>query len=119
MIIGSAAYFKVCRCGGHGRIIAADGTWGPECASKEAALCSVEAGCLNKVITELEVPELKHMIETSELSARESRSSFLSRMIAGLANEMMGENPEEVKKLLSVHEEEREPAMSIPSQWKM
>ena len=109
MIIGSAAYFKVCRCGGHGRIIAADGTWGPECASKEAALCSVEAGCLNKVITELEVPELKHMIETSELSARESRSSFLSRMIAGLANE----------KLLSVHEEEREPAMSIPSQWKM
>ena len=119
MIIGSAAYFKVCKCGGHGRIIAADGTWGPECASKEAALCSVEAGCRSNMITELEVPELMHMIENSELPAKDDGANFMGKMWTELINELRLDNREEFMRAMQDHEEGEGTTRGIPRQWKM
>jgi len=86
MIIGSAAYFQVCKCRRHGRIVTTSGILGPECASKTEALCAMEKGLALGMIEQIEVPGLTQLIEQSSLPSQDESVSPVAWFTVSLIN---------------------------------
>lgn len=87
MIIGSAAHFKLCPCGLHGRLYSADGTATVNLCSKEDALTALDAGVEKGLITKDEVPEARRQIMTSDLPRYKDEITLIGT-VAAVANDI-------------------------------
>lgn len=87
VIIGSAAFFKICACGKHGQIVFAGGETGSEdFCSKESALEAMNLKVKGGRITEHEIPGLRQQIMESSLTRYEQDVKGLARLSARIKN---------------------------------
>jgi len=85
MIIGSAAYFKVCaRCQKHGRLYTADGVGSKVMFSKETALVVLDEDVKAGLITPYEVPEAKRQIMASPLPRYQADIGPIAELMSGI-----------------------------------
>jgi hypothetical protein len=85
-LISSAAFFEMCECGSHGRIVLADGSRRKELCSLLEVREDLERCKQQKLLTPEELPELERQIGRSGLPKDERNVSFLHRLCVDLAN---------------------------------
>jgi len=79
LVIESAAYFQLCDCGEHGRIVTASGFLGLEVCSRDEALLSL-ARCLKVgIVASDEMFEVGEQIGSSSLPAWQEEGGKIGR----------------------------------------
>ena len=86
MLISSAAHFVVCACGGHGKLVAANGEGSVELCSKEEARLVLDEGVKTGKISNIEVGEALRQINASSLAPREEDAKPIAHLGAGIIN---------------------------------
>ena len=67
MLIASAAHFKPCSCGFHGRVVCADGVHSRLFVTKQGLRQEIERLAKEGKVTAEELPELRRQVDASQL----------------------------------------------------
>jgi len=86
MLINSAAHFKVCACGRHGKLITATGQQSAEVCSKVDARRALDEGVPKGTIASFEVGETLRQINASNVAEREREVTLIDHLVVEVFN---------------------------------